>query len=234
MDSRLFISCQNLGYYSRPDSGENCTQKWDIRDLTLKFYSGDKVLFRFNNNEQKEVLLRLFLKKLKPKTGSIIYPSKIHIYSDSDFWDGTDKKLSLNENIKSKLFSNRPWFGGKRKNLENLIDRLDLGGQTKNTPLNQLTLDQKIRLKTLMLVAAKTKVIILEKLFFELDEICFLLLQEWLDNFSGIIILFDLIQSKNEGNRNNKNIKQDKVRSIFHKFILFSSDGTPNFMRFKN
>ena len=83
-------------------------------------------------------------------------------------------------------------------------------------------------------LTVNNKVIILEKLFYELDEISSLLLQEWLDNFSGIIILFDVIQSKHEDNRNKKKLKLDKVRSIFHKSILFSSDGTPNIMRYKN
>ena len=61
-------------------------REWDIRGLNLKFFSYDRVRFFFNSDEQKTVLLRLFLQKLKPKTGSIIIPPNIHIYSEKDLW----------------------------------------------------------------------------------------------------------------------------------------------------
>ena len=232
MNYRTIISCQNLGYSSQSYPLESPFGKWDVRELTLELYSYDRVCFVFNSDDQKEVLSRLFLKKLKPKTGSISSPSKIHIYSDSDFWEGADKKASINDNMKSKLFSNRPWFGRQRKNIQILIDRLDLG-DFKQIPLSQLSFVQRTRLKILMMIAAKAKVILIDKLFPKLDEIGFLLFLEWLENYSGIIIYFGDIQSEHEENSCIRLINQDKVKSIFGNIILFSSDGTSKFVKLK-
>ena len=117
MDSRLILSCKNLGYYHNKRMALSSLREWDIRGLNLKFFSYDRVRFFFNSDEQKTVLLRLFLQKLKPKTGSIIIPSNIHIYFEKDLWMRTDKDSSLINNLESKLFSNRPWFGGRRMDL---------------------------------------------------------------------------------------------------------------------
>ena len=234
MESRSIICCRNLGYSTQSDTGVTPIRKWDVRELSLELYAYDRVRFIFKNNEQKEVLLRLFLQKLKPKTGSIIIHSKTHIYSDSDFWEGTDKKISLKENMKSKLFSHRPWFGGQRTNLETLIDRLGLGGQSQYIPVNQFSFEQKSRLKILMMIAAKTKIILIDKLFSELDERSFILVKEWLDKFSGIIILFGDYPYEDCVNSTKKIIKKDKIISSFGKVILFFSDGTSKTIRLNN
>ena len=227
MHSKFFISCHKLGYYSQLDSGENLIQKWDIRDLTLKFFAGDRVRFRFNNNDQKDVLLRLFLQKLKPKKGSFFISSKTHIYSDYNFWERTNKKASLQENMKSKLFSSRPWFGGHRKNLDILIDRLDLGGRKQHIPVQELSLEQKNRFRILMMIAAKTKVILIDNLFTELDEIGMLFILEWLENFLGIVILFGDYPNQIKPNRNIKMSKRDESKPLFNSIISFSGDGLP-------
>jgi len=225
MDSKLLISCKNLGYYSQSDSFLSPFVKWDVRDLTLELFGGDRVCFHFDNKDQKQVLLRLFLQKLKPKKGSFMLSSKIHIYYDYNLWEGTNKKASLDENLKSKLFSTRPWFGGKRKNIENLIDRLDLGGQIRHVQVQKLSLEQKIRLRLLMIIAAKTKVILIDNLFSQLDEHSFLLFQEWLEKFSGILIFFgDYFRDAN--NRKNFQVgRQEMDKTLFNTIISFTSDG---------
>lgn len=225
MESRLILSCKNLGYYSDTREVLPSSRKWDIRDLNLKFFSYDRVRFFFNSDDQKTVLLRLFLQKLKPKTGSIIIPSNIHIYSEKDLWERTDKDSSINNNLKSKLFSTRPWFGGKRKDITTLIDRLDLGGFSKYISINKLPIEKKNRLRILMMIAAKTKVIIVEKLFSDMDEISLFFLLEWLKNFSGVLISFGECAFSRDLNRSKKIVNDEKVKNVFNKTILFNSDG---------
>ena len=123
MKPRVLLKCDNVGYSTSAASGNSVEEKWDILKLSLELHAGDRASFLFQNEEQKQVLWRLFLQKLKPKTGSFIISAKTHIHSDDSLWTGTDKKATILENMTSKLFTKRPWFGGQRKNLETLIDR---------------------------------------------------------------------------------------------------------------
>ena len=224
MDSRVLISCKNLGYSSESYAQESYIEKWDIRELTLELRAGDRVRFCFFNNDQKEVLSRLFLKKLKPKRGSLINFSN-KIYTEKSFWDGTDMEASLKENLKSKLFFVRPWFGGERKNLETLIDRLDLGGQTQYIPINKLSNDQKIRLRLLMIASANTKVILIDNLFSKLDGKSFFFVKEWLENFPGIVLLFGDYYMGLKSSKDIEFFQLEEFESLFSTIVSFNSDG---------
>jgi ATPase subunit of ABC transporter with duplicated ATPase domains len=190
MKPRVLLKCDNVGYSSSSASGNSVEEKWDILKLSLELHAGDRALFLFQNEEQKQVLWRLFLQKLKPKTGSFIFSAKTHIHSDDSLWTGTDKKATLLENMNSKLFTKRPWFGGQRKNFETLMDRLALSGRIPHLPVEELSAEQAARFWLLMLVTAKTKVVLIDRLFSKLDQVSLAFVQEWLESYTGIIILF--------------------------------------------
>jgi ATPase subunit of ABC transporter with duplicated ATPase domains len=190
MKSRVLLKCDNVGYSSSSASGNSVEEKWDILKLSLELHAGDRASFLFQNEEQKQVLWRLFLQKLKPKTGSFIFSAKTHIHSDDSLWTGTDKKATLLENMNSKLFTKRPWFGGQRKNFETLMDRLALSGRIPHLPVEELSAEQAARFWLLMLVTAKTKVVLIDRLFSKLDQVSLAFVQEWLESYTGIIILF--------------------------------------------
>ena len=225
MYPKVLLSCQNIGYFTKADSGKSTGEKWDIRQLNLELYAGDRACFHFQNEEQKEVLWRLFLQKLKPKTGSFIVSSKIHIHSDESLWEGTDRKATLQENMKSKLFAARPWFGGQRRNLETLMDRLGLSGRILHLPVQELTREQAARFGVLMLVTANTKVILIDRLFSRLDEISMPFVQEWLDSYAGIIVLFGELPDYHKAVKNNQMIQQSQAKPLFNFIISFSLDG---------
>jgi ATPase subunit of ABC transporter with duplicated ATPase domains len=190
MKPRVLLKCDNVGYSSSSASGNSVEEKWDILKLSLELHAGDRASFLFQNEEQKQVLWRLFLQKLKPKTGSFIFSAKTHIHSDDSLWTGTDKKATLLENMNSKLFTKRPWFGGQRKNFETLMDRLALSGRIPHLPVEELSAEQAARFWLLMLVTAKTKVVLIDRLFSKLDQVSLAFVQEWLESYTGIIILF--------------------------------------------
>ena len=225
MNPRVLLELVNIGYYADCFSEHSSAEKWDIHNLSIKFRAGERASFHFYNEEQKLVLWRLFLRKLKPKTGSLIISSKIHIHSDECLWKGTDKKATILENMNSGIFSKRPWFGGKRKNLETLLDRLNLNTRIKNIPIDQLSKDQAIRFWVLMLVSANTKIVLIDHLFSQLDEVSFEFIQEWLTSYSGIIVLFG--EQKNYFNSvyNLSKKRKLKSRNVFRSRLSFSSNG---------
>ena len=189
MNKSPLISCRNLGYYETSVNDFSDEKMWDICNLNLDLHAGERISFYFKTEEQKKVLWRLFERKLKPKTGSLRISPKIHIHTDQGLLDGLDKKLSLQKNLQSKLFEERPWFGGKRKTLFTLMNKLGLNGRIQNMPVNDISNQNLIKFWTLMLVATKTRVFLLDRLLPLLDEKSMSFFLEWMDGFPGSIIV---------------------------------------------
>ncbi len=124
MAQKLLISCQNAGYSETSAADSAAETMWDIQKLNLDLHAGERVCFQFQTEEQKRVLWRLFERKLKPKTGSLRISANIHVHSDQRLLDGLDMKSSMLENLQSRLFENRPWYGGKRMMMDTLMYRL--------------------------------------------------------------------------------------------------------------
>ncbi len=190
MNNKLLISCRNLGYSPTFAEGFSDDTVWDINKLNLDLHAGDRIIFYFKTEEQKSVLWRIFERKLKPKTGSFRISSKIHIHTDQGLLDGLDKSSSLQENLQSKLFEERPWFGGKRKTLDTLMYKLGLIGRIQNIPVNDLSDKHLTRFWTLMISAAKTRIFLLDRLLHSLDEKSMSFFLEWMENFPGSIVVF--------------------------------------------
>ena len=225
MNNKLLISCRNLGYSPTFAEGFSDDTVWDINKLNLDLHAGDRIIFYFKTEEQKSVLWRIFERKLKPKTGSFRISSKIHIHTDQGLLDGLDKSSSLQENLQSKLFEERPWLGGKRKTLETLMSQLGLIGRIKYMPVKDLSDQHLTRFWALMLAAAKTKVFLLDRLLDFLDETGMSFLMEWMESFPGSIIVFgehanilNAIESRQEK-------QMGFSKSLFDLVISFTSLG---------
>ena len=225
MKEKLLISCRSLGYSVKSPKDLSTETMWDISKLNLDLHAGERISFYFKTEEQKTVLWRLFERKLKPKTGSLQISANIHIHSDKGLLNGLDKNSSLKENLQSRLFDERPWFGGKRKTLETLMYQLGLIGKVQLIPVNGLSDLHLARFLTLMLAAAKTKVLMLDSLLPLLDEISMSFLLEWMQGFSGSIIVFG--EHENIFNSiKSKQVKQTSLpRSVFDMEISFNSFG---------
>ena len=225
MNNKLLISCRNLGYSATSAEDFSAETMWDICKLNLDLHAGERISFYFKTEEQKSVLWRLFERKLKPKTGSLRISASTHIQTDQGLLDGLDKSSSLQENLQSRLFEERPWFGGKRKTMDTLMYRLGLIGRIQYLPVNDLSDQHLTRFWTLMLAAAKTRVFMLDRLLPLLDEISMSFLLEWMESFPGGIIVF----GEHANILNAVKSRQDKQmalsRSLFELVISFTSYG---------
>ena len=225
MNNKLLISCRNLGYSATSAEDFSAETMRDICKLNLDLHAGEKIRFYFKTEEQKSVLWRLFERKLKPKTGSLLISTSTHIHTDQGLLDGLDMSSSLQKNLQSKLFEERPWFGGKRKTMDTLMYRLGLIGRIKSLPVNDLSDLHLTRFLTLMLVATKTRVIMLDRLLPLLDEISLSFFLEWMESFPGSIIVF----GEHANILNAVESREDKQmalsRSLFDLVISFTSYG---------
>jgi len=225
MNKKLLISCRNLGYSATSAKEFSAETMWDICKLNLNLCAGERISFHFKTEEQKNVLWRVFEQKLKPKTGSFRISPSTHIHTDQGLLDGIDKSSSLQENLRSRLFEDRPWFGGKRKNMDTLMYRLGLIGRIQNLPVSDLSDQHLTRFWTLMLAAAKTRVFMLDRLLPLLDELSMVFLLEWMESFPGGIIVF----GEHSNILNAIESCQDKhkalSRSLFDTVVSFKSCG---------
>ena len=225
MNNKLLISCRNLCYSATSAEDISSETMWDISKLNLDLHTGERIVFHFKNEEQKIVLWRLFEGKLKPKTGSLQISANTHIHTDQGLLDGLDKGSSMQENLQSRLFEERPWFGGKRKTMDTLMYRLGLIGRIQHLNVNDLSDQHFTRFWTLMLAAAKTRVFMLDRLLPLLDEISMSFLLEWMESFPGSIIVF----GEHANILNAVESREDKQmalsRSLFDLVISFTSYG---------
>ena len=79
-----------MGYSATFAEDFSSETMWDICKLNLDLHAGERVCFHFQNEEQKNVLWRLFKRKLKPKTGSLRISANTHFHSDQGLLDGLD------------------------------------------------------------------------------------------------------------------------------------------------
>ena len=225
MNNKLLISCRNFGYSATSAKDYSAETIWDICKLNLDLHAGEKISFYFKTEEQKNVLWRLFERKLKPKTGALRISASTHIHTDQGLLDGLDKNSSLQENLKSRLFEERPWFSGKRKTLDTLMLQLGLIGRIQYLPVNDLSNQHLTRFWTLMLAAAKTRVFMLDRLLPLLDEISVSFLLEWMESFPGSIIVFGEHANILNAVESRQNNQMALSRSLFDLVISFTSYG---------
>jgi len=225
MKNKLLISCRNLGYSATTDEIFSAESMWDICNLNLDLNAGERISLHFNTEEQKSVLWRLFERKLKPKTGSLQISASTHIHTDEGLLAGVDMSSSLQENLQSRLFEERPWFGGKRKTMDTLMYRLGLIGRIQYLPINDLSDQHLTRFWTLMLAAAKTRVFMLDRLLHLLDEISMSFLLEWMESFPGSIIVFGEHANILNAVESSQYKQMVLSRSLFDMVISFTSYG---------
>lgn len=230
MNQKVLISCQNVGYAETSAAEFPAETMWDIRKLSLDLHAGERVCFHFQTEEQKNVLWRLFERKLKPKSGSLRISANIHVHSDQSLLDGLDMRSSMLQNLQSRLFDNRPWYGGKRKMMDTLMYRLGLMGRINNLPVQELSVDNLTRFRTLMLSAAKTKVILLDRLLSQLDQISLSFMLEWFESFSGAIIVFGEHADFLKAVKSAQLDQQILSRPLFDLVISFAQDGEAGFL----
>ena len=225
MSDKLLVSCRSLGYSDTSTENFSAKTIWDISKLNLDLHAGERISLYFKTEEQKSVLWRLFERKLKPKTGSLQISANTHIHTDQGLLDGLDKSSSLQENLQSKLFEERPWFGGKRKNLDTLMYKLGLIGRIQNIPVNDLSDKHLTRFWTLMLSAAKTRVFLLDRLLHSLDEKSMSFFLEWMESFPGSIVVFGNNYNILNDFLSKKDQQKTLSRPLFDLVISFTNYG---------
>ncbi len=186
---KVLLGFRSLGYADTEErwkTGEAC----DVIDLTWELRAGERVFFKCNNSEQSQVIWRLALKKLKPKSGGVESAAGTVVYTDEMLWQRANSKEDLWYNLRSKLFHQRPWVGNRMLHHEMLLDLLGLRGHLAKIPLGELAPRYQNRAWAVLLAAARVKVWLVDRLFVEADSTCKAFLMQWLRDFPGAVVFF--------------------------------------------
>ena len=215
--SRLLINCRDLNYRAwEQDRYQSESVIWDLRQLNWNVEAGERVSFIYEDEEQKQVFWRLLLNKLKPKSGLLEIQSGVLVYSDQMLWTRARGNAGLEENLKSKLFETQPWLNQRRVPLIQLYDRVGLSGRALKTPLADLPPHDQLKAWLIMLMAARVKVWLVERLFQQTQGENLKLIMEWLAGFQGAWIFFE----------RDGQTKEEKFNSVMTSFVHLHRNGT--------
>ena len=185
----MLINCRNLGYYSA-DAGK-VSEIWDVRQLNWTVHAGDRISFQCHSQEQKDVVWRILLDKLKPKSGLLEITSGTKVYSDEMLWSRADGKADLWTNLQSRFYNQRPWLVDRRVHHSMLVDLIKLTAQAARTPLMQLEESEKIKAWTVMMISARIHVWLVDSSIRDASVEDRSMIKLWLDSFPGAWINFD-------------------------------------------
>ena len=76
-----------------------------------------------------------------------------------------------------------------------------------------------------MLVSANTQVVLIDRLFSKLDEVTLVFVQEWLESYAGMIILFGEHTEYFNAVKTLSKDQQLKSKTEFNTIFNFSEDG---------
>ena len=215
--SRLLINCRDLNYRAwEQDPYQSESVIWDLRQLNWNVEAGERVSFIYEDEEQKQVFWRLLLNKLKPKSGLLEIQSGVLVYSDEMLWTRARGNAGLEENLKSKLFETQPWLNQRRVPLIQLFDRVGLSGRALKTPLADLPPHDQLKAWLIMLMAARVKVWLVERLFQQTQGENLKLIMEWLAGFQGAWIFFE----------RDGQTKEEKLNSVMTSIVHLHRNGT--------
>ena len=139
---KVLINCRDLSYYT--SDGAEDSEVWDIKQLNWSVQAGKRIHVQCYNQDQKYVVWRIFLNKLKPKSGLLEIHPGTKIYSDEMLWSRSDQNRGLWSNLQSRLFDPRPWLADQRVHLSTLMDLLGIDGRSSRTPLEQLVMPESL------------------------------------------------------------------------------------------
>ena len=185
----MLINCQNLGYYSA--EARKVSGVWDVRQLNWTVHAGDRINFQCHSQEQKEVVWRILLNKLKPKSGLLEIPSGTKVYSDEMLWSRADGKADLWTNLQSKFYNQKPWLVDRRVHHSMLVELIKLTARAARTPLMQLKESERTKAWTVMMISARIHVWLVDSSLRDALVEDRSIIKRWLVGFPGAWIDFD-------------------------------------------
>ncbi len=187
MRKHCLLSCERVCYAPDPEGFWG----WDVFEMSWELFPEAPVSLLTTRPDQEELVWRLLLGKLKPKAGGWSGGGRQALQGDADIWDRAARQNSLEENLRSRLFTDRPWLEGRRRDHLQLFHLLGLSVRERKTPLGMLRGVAKSRAWLCLVLCARFRVLVVRGLSHSDDAQTQDLLRRWLKTFSGGVLFLN-------------------------------------------
>ncbi len=175
------LECHNLGFYYEPD-------QWLIRKFDYKFPNRDRVGIIGPNGSGKSTLISLLTGELKPTAGKVVHGDTLrvgHMKQDGMKVE-TDRRLI---DIVRDIADYIPLKGGGKITAEQLLERFLFPRPQQQVYYSQISGGERRRLYLLTILMSNPNMLILDEPTNDLDILTLNVLEDFLMNFPGVVIL---------------------------------------------
>jgi ABC transport system ATP-binding/permease protein len=175
------LECHNVGFYYKPDN-------WLIRHFEYKFQTQDRVGLIGPNGAGKSTLISILTGELAPKQGKIIHGETLRIghMKQEGLNIETDKRII---DIVRDIADYIPLKGGGKLSAEQLLERFLFLRPQQQVYYSQISGGERRRLYLLTILMANPNMLILDEPTNDLDIITLNVLEDFLMEYPGVVIL---------------------------------------------
>ncbi len=163
-----------------------------IKDFTYEFGPGDRIGIIGNNGTGKSTLMNLITEKIKPDTGKVEIGSTIHFgYFDQhseDLITAAENEQRAMDYIKD-VAAYVQTADGTQITASQMLERFLFTPNQQYSPLAKLSGGEKRRLFLLRILMGAPNVLLLDEPTNDLDVQTLSVLEEYIENFNGCVIL---------------------------------------------
>ncbi|MGI2905007.1 ABC-F family ATP-binding cassette domain-containing protein [Tolypothrix sp. VBCCA 56010] len=163
-----------------------------IKDFTYNFSPEDRIGIIGGNGAGKSTLMDIITKRIQPDSGSVEIGSTIHI----GYFDQHSEELltALNENQRVIDYIKEEGefvkiYDGTQITASQMLERFLFPGNQQYAPIHKLSGGEKRRLFLLRVLMSAPNVLILDEPTNDLDVQTLAVLEEYLEDFSGCVIV---------------------------------------------
>ncbi|MEC4885471.1 MAG: ABC-F family ATP-binding cassette domain-containing protein [Scytonema sp. PMC 1070.18] len=163
-----------------------------IKDFTYEFSPDDRIGIIGGNGAGKSTLLDIIIERVKPDSGSVDIGATIHI----GYFDQHSEELQSASHLNQRAIEYIKEEGeyvqtsdGMRITASQMLERFLFSGNQQYSPIHKLSGGEKRRLFLLRVLMSAPNVLILDEPTNDLDVQTLAILEEYLEEFSGCVIV---------------------------------------------
>lgn len=168
---------------------------WDVFEMSWELFPESPLSLLTTRLEQEELVWRLLLGKLKPKSGGFAGEGRRSLQGDRDIWSRAARENSLEDNLRSRLFTDRPWLEARRVDHLQLFHLLELSVRDRKAPLGFLKEPARSRALLCLVLCARFRTLVVRSLPHCEDDLTQTLFRRWLETFSGGVVFLNAPES---------------------------------------